>query len=59
MSLQRSSGETETPTTSCTRCGRAMRLKFVAPSYVSGNEEMQTYQIPLLECFDACSLQWW
>jgi hypothetical protein len=35
MSLQRSS---------CTRCGGAMRLKFVAPSYVSGNEEMQTYQ---------------
>ena len=44
MSLQRSSGETETPTTSCIRCGGAMRLKFVAPSYVSGNEEMQTYQ---------------
>jgi len=44
MSLQRSSGETETPTTSCTRCGGAMRLKFVAPGYVGGNEEMQTYQ---------------
>jgi hypothetical protein len=42
MSLQRSSGET--PVTFCTRCGEAMRLKFVVPSYLGRNEEMQTYQ---------------
>ena len=44
MSLQRSPGEGETSIIFCTRCGEAMRLKFVAPSYVSRNEEMQTYQ---------------
>ncbi len=44
MSLQRSSDEAKTPITFCTRCGGAMRLKFVAPSYVGSNEEMQTYQ---------------
>ena len=44
MSLQRSSGDAETPVTFCTCCGGAKRLKFVAPSYVGKNEEMQTYQ---------------
>jgi hypothetical protein len=44
MSLQGSSGEAEVPITFCTRCGGAMRLKFVAPSYFGRNEEMQTYQ---------------
>ena len=44
MSLQRSPDEMKTSIIFCTRCGGAMRLKFVAPGYVSGNEEMQTYQ---------------
>jgi hypothetical protein len=44
VSLQQSRGEGETPITFCARCGEAMRLKFVAPSCVSKNEEMQTYQ---------------
>ena len=44
MSLQRSSDEAKTAITFCTRCGGATRLKFVTPSYVGRNEEMQTYQ---------------
>jgi DNA-directed RNA polymerase subunit M/transcription elongation factor TFIIS len=44
MSLQRSSDEVKTPITSCARCGGAMRLEFVAPSYFGRNEEVQTYQ---------------
>ena len=44
MSLQRSPDEMKTSIIFCTRCGGAMRLEFVAPSYFGGNEEMQTYQ---------------
>ena len=44
MSLQRSSDEAKMAITVCTRCGGATRLKFVTPSYVGRNEEMQTYQ---------------